>query len=130
MNKVTLIGRLTKDPELRYTQNGTAVSSFTLAVGRRKTGNDNGPAADFIPCIAWGKLGEVVANNLIKGRKIAVEGRLQVRSYEAQDGTKRYVTEVVAGEVEFLGSKTDSGNASADSGGFGGTPANDDDIPF
>lgn len=130
MNKVTLIGRLTKDPELRYTQSGTAVASFTLAVERKRSGNDNGPTADFIPCIAWGKLGEAIANNISKGRKVAVDGRMQVRSYEAQDGTKRYVTEVVAGEVEFLDSKAGGGNAPADSGSFGGTPANDEDIPF
>lgn len=130
MNKVFLIGRLSKEPELRYTQSGKAVCSFSLAVDRRYQGEGQGPSADFIPCIVWGNLGEAVANNLSKGRKISVEGRLQVRSYNAQDGTKRYITEVVGSEVEFLDSRPNGGGAPADVGGFGGTPVPDDDIPF
>ena len=79
----------------------------------------------------WGNLGEAVANNLGKGRKISIEGRMQVRSYNAQDGTKRYITEVVGSEVEFLDSRpNEGGSVPADVGGFGGTPVNDDDIPF
>lgn len=130
MNKVFLIGRLSKEPELRYTQSGKAVCSFSLAVDRRHQGEGQGTLADFIPCIVWGNLGEAVANNLSKGRKISVEGRLQVRSYNAQDGTKRYITEVVGSEVEFLDSRPNGGGAPADVGGFGGTPVPDDDIPF
>ncbi|MCR5177201.1 MAG: single-stranded DNA-binding protein, partial [Anaerovibrio sp.] len=94
--------------------------------------------ADFIPCVAWEKLAEIVANNLIKGSEVLVEGRMQVRSYDAQDGSKRYVTEVILTEVEFCGSKKDNGGGGAPAGGnsqndlgsFGGTPVPDDDIPF
>ena len=108
MNKVILIGRLTRDPEVRYTQSGIAVCTFTLAVDRRyarKAENNGQPTADFIPIVAWRKLAEICGNNLTKGRRISVEGSMQVRNYEAQDGTKRYVTEVIADEIEFLDSK-------------------------
>lgn len=117
MNKVILIGRLTRDPEVRYTQSGVAVATFTLAVDRRfaRNAENNGqPTADFIPIVTWRKLAEICGNNLVKGRRISVEGRMQVRNYDAQDGTKRYVTEVVADEVEFL----DSRNSAPHEGGF------------
>ena len=110
MNHISLIGRLTKDPEVKYTHSGTAVCAFTLAVDRRfahKDANDGQPTADFIPIVTWRKLAEICGNNLVKGRRISVEGRMQVRNYDAQDGTKRYVTEVIADEVEFLDSKRD-----------------------
>ena len=124
MNKAILIGRLTRDPEVRYTQSGVAVCTFTLAVDRRfarRDANDGQPTADFIPIVAWRKLAEICGNNLIKGRRISVEGRIQVRSYEAQDGSKRYVTEVVAEDLEFLDSRKDSGAAAPPAGGFGQT---------
>ena len=107
MNKVILAGRLARDPELRYTQSGKAVATVTLAVSRRFSRNSSvqQPTADFIPIVAWEKLAEICGNNLIKGSQVLVEGRMQVRSYEAQDGSKRYVTEVVANEIEFMGSK-------------------------
>lgn len=107
MNKVILAGRLARDPELRYTQSGKAVATVTLAVSRRfsRNSSDQQPTADFIPIVAWEKLAEICGNNLIKGSQVLVEGRMQVRSYEAQDGSKRYVTEVVANEIEFMGSK-------------------------
>ena len=104
MNKVLLIGRMTKDPETRYLQSGTAVATFTLAVDRRFK-KEGQPSADFISCVAWNKLAEVIANNLVKGRKVGIEGRLQVRSYDAQDGSKRYVTEVIVDELDFCDSK-------------------------
>ena len=123
MNKAILIGRLTRDPEVRYTQSGVAVCTFTLAVDRRfarRDANAGQPTADFIPIVAWRKLAEICGNNLIKGRRISVEGRIQVRSYEAQDGAKRYVTEIVADEIEFL----DSRSSVQHEGGFGaGAPA-------
>ena len=109
MNKVLLIGRMTKDPETRYTQSGTAVATFTLAVDRRFK-KDGQPSADFIACVAWNKLAEVIANNLVKGRKVGIEGRLQVRSYDAQDGSKRYVTEVIVDELDFCDSKNAAAN--------------------
>ena len=102
MNHIVIIGRLTKDPELRYTPNGVAVGIFTVAVDR-PINNDNGEReADFIPVVVWQKLAENCANHLKKGRLVAVEGRLQIRSYDTQDGQKRRVAEIVASEVKFL----------------------------
>lgn len=102
LNRVILIGRLTRDPELKYTPNGNAVSTFTLAVDRNYTNQQGEREADFIPIVAWNKLGETVAHNLVKGRLIAVEGKIRVRSYEAKEGGRRYMTEVVADSVRFL----------------------------
>lgn len=137
MNKVILKGRLARDPELRYTASNKAVASFTLAVNRRVSSESQGPTADFIPCIAWTKLAEIIAHNCIKGSEILVEGRMQVRNYDAQDGSKKYVTEVIVGDMYFCGSKKDNGGGGAPAGGnqnnlgsFGGTPVSDDDIPF
>lgn len=100
MNSIILIGRLTKDPELRYTQAGKAVCSFTLAVDRPYSGENK--EADFINIVVWNKVGENCAQYLKKGRKAAVQGRLQIRSYEDDNGKKKYITEVVANSVEFL----------------------------
>ena len=100
MNNIILIGRLTKDPDLRYTPNGKAVCSFTLAVDRPYSGDKK--EADFINIVVWNKMGENCAKYLSKGRKTAVQGRLQVRSYEDNNGQRRYVTEVIANSVEFL----------------------------
>lgn len=109
MNKVVLIGRLTRDPELRYTQSGKAFCTFTLAVDRRfSKQNNNQPTTDFIPCMAWDKLAEIVGNNLAKGRRVGVEGHLQTRNYEAKDGSKRSAFEVVVNELEFLDPKGQS----------------------
>ena len=132
MNKSILIGRLTRDPEVRYTQSGTAVCTFTLAVDRKFAKKDSGqPTADFIPIVAWRKLAEIIGNNLVKGRRISVEGRIQVRSYDAQDGSKRYATEIVADEVEFLDSKEQTGAPSATGGnGSSGQTIPDEEIPF
>lgn len=102
MNKIILIGRLTKDPELSYTQGGKAVCKFTLAVDRPYNGESK--EADFINIVVWNKAGENAAKYLTKGRQTAVEGRLQLRSYDGNDGKKRYVTEVIADRVEFIGS--------------------------
>lgn len=120
MNKIMLIGRLTKDPELRYTQSGTAVASFTLAVDRRFSNQSGEREADFINCVAWQKSAEFVANYFHKGKQMALEGRLQVRSYDGNDGQRRWVTEVVAEQIEFVGSKHDS-NSNRSSGGTGNT---------
>jgi single-strand DNA-binding protein len=102
MNHIVLIGRLTRDPELRYTPNGVAVTNFDLAVDRPTTNQAGEREADFIRIIAWQKTAELCANYLKKGRLVAVEGRLQIRSYEAQDGQKRRVAEVVSNQVQFL----------------------------
>lgn len=109
MNKVVLIGRLTRDSELKFTPGtGTAVATFTLAVDRRFSKEKE---TDFINCVAWGKTAENTANYTQKGSLVGVSGRLQVRSYDAKDGSKRYVTEVVADEVQFLNSKKSSQEA-------------------
>lgn len=126
MNKCHIIGRMTKDPEVRYTQGGTAVATFTLAVDRR-VAKDKPKEADFIPCVVWGKMADgVVKNYCYKGKQIAVEGRIQVRSYDAKDGSKRYVTEVIVSELELLGSK----NEGTDRSGNGYKPLTDEEIPF
>jgi single-strand DNA-binding protein len=150
MNKVVLIGRLTKDPELRFTPGtGSAVTTLTLAVDKynTKTGQRE---ADFIPVVIWGKQAESAANYLSKGSQTAISGRIQTRSYDAKDGTKRYVTEVVAdpfGGVQFLGSKSNnaSGNNFSDNNEYSApmndpfsganfdediTPVDDGDMPF
>ena len=98
MNTVILIGRLTRDPELRYSKTGKAVCNFTLAVDRQF----NKEETDFIPIVTWGKTAENSANYLDKGRLVAVEGRLQIRSYDDKDGNKRRIAEVVANNVQFL----------------------------
>lgn len=134
MNKVILIGRLTKDPEVKYTQTGKVVATFTLAVDRNYGENKQ---TDFIPIVVWGKIAEIVGNNLSKGRKISVDGRIQTRSYEDKQGQKRWVTEVIGQLVEFLDSK-ESNNAntdkptesSASSGKYGPEIYPDDDVPF
>jgi len=101
MNKAILIGRLTRDPELRTTSNGISVTSFTIAVDRNFNNQQGEKETDFIPIVAWRKLAETCAKYLAKGRLVAVSGRMQVRSYEGKDG-KRYITEIVADEVQFL----------------------------
>ena len=102
MNHVVLIGRLVRDPELRYTPQGVAVGSFTLAVDRPFTSSQGEREADFIDVVVWRKLAETIAQHLQKGRLVAVQGRLQIRSYEDRDGNRRKAAEVVAHEVRFL----------------------------
>ncbi|KYH35862.1 single-stranded DNA-binding protein A [Clostridium tepidiprofundi DSM 19306] len=134
MNKVVLIGRLTKDPDLRFIPgSGTAVTTFTIAVDRRFK-KEGQPEADFIPVVVWGKIAENTANYMSKGRLIGISGRIQTRSYEAKDGTRRYVTEVVADEVQFLdyGNKQASNENENNNFDYGPdvTPVDDEDIPF
>ena len=102
MNRVVLVGRLTKDPELRYTPNGVPVATFTLAVNRTFTNQQGEREADFINCVVWRKPAENVANFLKKGSLAGVDGRIQTRNYEGQDGKRVYVTEVVAKVCNFL----------------------------
>ena len=111
LNKVCLTGRLTKDPELKYLQNGTAVTTFTLAVDRTFKNKNGKREADFINIVVWRKQAENVANYTHKGSLVAVAGRIQTRSYEGKDGQRRYITEVVAEEVHFLDSKKQSNNS-------------------
>ena len=110
MNKAILIGNLTKDPEVRTTPAGVSVCSFTVAVNRRFKNQNGEQQTDFIPVICWRKTAELCGQYLAKGRKVSVIGEIQTRSYDAKDGTKRYVTEVVADEVEFLSPRGESGS--------------------
>lgn len=108
MNKVFLIGRLTRDPELRYTSSNIATASFSLAVDRNFTNQNGEREADFINIVVWRKQAENVKNYLTKGSQVAIDGRIQTRSYDGQDGQKRYVTEVVADNVQFLGTRSNN----------------------
>lgn len=113
MNRVLLVGRLTRDPELRFTQSGTAVTRMTLAVDRPFTNAQGEREADFIDVVTWRKQAETCAEYLKKGYMAGVDGRLQVRTYEAQDGQKRRAWEVVADHVEFLERRRDSASGVA-----------------
>ena len=131
MNKIILLGRLVKDPDVRYTQTNKVVTQITIAVDRPYLNQEGQREADFIQVIFWGKQAETVGNNFKKGNRILVEGRLQIRSYEAKDGGKRYVTEVIANNFEFIERKApadadDSGNYSE----FGSAVPFDEEIPF
>jgi len=112
LNRVILMGRITADPELKQTPNGISVVSFSLAVERSYTSKGAERVTDFINCVVWRRQAENLAKYCRKGSQIAVEGRIQTRNYTAQDGSKRYVTEVMCDNITFLGSKADSGSAS------------------
>ena len=102
MNKIIVLGRLTKDPEIRYTPSQKVVASFTLAVDRPFTTPDGKREADFIPVVVWGKAAELVGNSCAKGHRLLVEGRLQIRNFDAKDGTKHWVTEIISQNIEFI----------------------------
>ena len=154
MNRTVLVGRLTKDPDLRYTANGTAVAQFTLAVNRTFTNQQGEREADFINIVVWKKAAENAANYLKKGSLAGVDGRIQTRNYDGQDGKRVYVTEVVADSVQFLEPKnqntggqgqsntnTPNYNQNANTGQYGANndpfqhdgsriDVNDEDLPF
>lgn len=113
MNKVILIGRLTRDPELRYTGSNTPVATFSLAVNRPFTNQSGERETDFINCVVWRKLAETVKNYLSQGSQVAVEGRIQTRNYDDQNGQKRYVTEVIVENIDFVGSRRDNAQGQA-----------------
>lgn len=129
MNTVQIMGNLARDPEVRYTQSGKAVATFTVAATNTFTSSDGETKEQtaFINCVAWGKLGESIGN-LRKGNRAFVDGRIQTRSYETTDGQKRYVTEVVAG---FVGtSLMNDDNAPSDFDSFADDKGNDENVPF
>ena len=147
MNKVFLIGNLTKDPEMRSTQSGVAVCNFSIAVNRRFKNANGEQETDFLNVIAWRQLAELCGKYLAKGRKVAVTGSIQTRTYEVKDGSKRTAWDIVAAEVEFLSPQNqqsapgayttaaskDSGTAYApqphnDFGGY--TQVDDEELPF
>ncbi|MDO4921830.1 MAG: single-stranded DNA-binding protein [Phascolarctobacterium sp.] len=143
MNRIILLGRLTRDPEVRYTSTGKVVCQFTLAVDRPFANQDGQREADFIPVIIWGKQAETCGNSLTKGQRALIEGRLQIRSYDGKDGNKHWVTEVIADRFEFIERKSDfanarpsnpaPSNAPAQGGGmesFGQAVPFDEEIPF
>jgi single-strand DNA-binding protein len=143
INRVVLVGNLTKDPELRHTPSGTAVCKLRLAVNtRQKDPQGNwGDKPNYFDVTVWGNQGESCAQYLSKGRPVGVDGRLDWREWEAQDGSKRQAVEIIADSVQFLGSRGEGGEgggerqfvpAAATSGNedFGGTGSGDDDIPF
>lgn len=131
MNQCFLIGNLTKDVELRTTQNGIANCAFTLAVNRRFKNAQGETETDFFNIVAWRQLAELCAKYLSKGRKCAVTGSIQNRSYQAQDGSKRYVTEIIAENVEFLsGQQNEETPAKKEKANSGFTEVNDDELPF
>lgn len=150
LNVIVLIGRLTKDPELRYTQSGKAVATLRLAVDRGTTNPQGEKETDFIDVVVWERQAETVANYLQKGRQVAVQGRLQIRSYETQEGQRREKAEVVATTVRFLdrgqdagmgggggfgmggGERPSSGPRGGNAGGMGSETSfhDDDDVPF
>lgn len=134
MNKVFLIGNLTKDPELTTTTNGISVCRFALAVSRKYVGASGERETDFLNIVVWRGQAENCHKYLKKGSKCAVSGTIQSRSYDAQDGTKRYVTEIVADEVEFLSTRnSDTSNGKAATGVEDVTelkPIDDDSLPF
>ncbi|MCM2535629.1 single-stranded DNA-binding protein [Neobacillus pocheonensis] len=123
MNRVVLVGRLTKDPELRYTPNGVPVATFSLAVNRPFSNQQGERETDFINCVVWRKPAENVANFLKKGSMAGVDGRIQTRNYEGQDGKRVYVTEVLAESVQFLEPKNSSGGGGrTDNDMYGSAP--------
>ena len=142
LNRVIMIGRLVRDPELRYTAGGTAVASFSIANNRSFTSNnEKKEQASFFNCVAWGKLGELIVQYCKKGNRIGIEGRLQQRSWDDQNGNKRSTTEIVTENVQFLSPRDmNSGDIQIDmppqdhdmpqSSDMDNNPFSDDDIPF
>lgn len=128
MNKAVLLGRLTRDPEVRYTPTQKVVCQFTVAVDRPFLNQEGKREADFIPVVVWGKAAELCGNSLAKGHRILVEGRLQIRSYDGKDGNRHWVTEVIANSVEFIERKSDAKNANMTN--IGKEVPFDEDVPF
>lgn len=123
MNRVQILGRLTKSPDVRYTPSSKVVCSFTLAVDRPFLNQEGKREADFIPVVVWGKAAELCGNSLAKGHRLLVEGRLQIRNFDGKDGNRHWVTEVIANNVEFVERKADSANRHiAPTGDVGASP--------
>ncbi|MFK2826570.1 single-stranded DNA-binding protein [Bacillus sp. B190/17] len=130
MNRVILVGRLTKDPDLRYTPNGVAVATFTLAVNRSFANQQGERETDFINCVVWRRPAENVANFLKKGSLAGVDGRIQTRNYEGQDGKRVYVTEVLAESVQFLEPRSAAAGGRSNENNAYGSDQRNQDFPF
>lgn len=131
MNKAILIGRLTKDPEIRMTNSGNTVATFGLATNRNYKNADGERLSDFHNIVVWNKLADLIGKYCFKGDMVSITGEIQTRSYEARDGSKRYITEIIAYEVEFLTPKKSHQTRTSDGGvpeGF--TEIDDEDLPF
>lgn len=128
VNRVWLLGNLTKDPESQTTSSGITVCKFTLAVQRRFSNADGEKEVDFLNIVTWRTLAENCIKYLTKGKKVAVGGSIQTRSYEVNDGTKKYITEIMADEVEFLSSSTNQGTEKLEK--IDESKINDSDLPF
>lgn len=129
-NLVILIGNIGRDPEVRYTQSGKPVASFSLACTEKRKGQDGQQQehTEWVNVVAWGRLAEICGEYLAKGSKVYIEGKLQTRAWEDQGGNKRYTTEVVAHEMKMLSPRNESAGGAG--GGFGDTPPVGDDVPF
>ena len=135
LNKVFLLGNLTRDPELKHTATGTSVANFSIAVNRSFKGSDGDfkKETSYFNIVVWGKTGENCAKYLTKGKSVLVEGRLSTRSYEANDGTKKYITEIVADNVQFLSGRGERDESTGDNAFADAGFAPDDDsssVPF
>lgn len=130
MNRVILLGRLTKDPEVKYTANSKVVCQINLAVDRPFSDKDGKREADFIPVIIWGKSAEACGNYLSKGQRALFEGRLQIRQYEDKQGAKRYATEVVCERLEYIERKADAAQGGQQDAQQGGFSSMGEQVPF
>ena len=131
MNKIILVGRLTRDPEVRSTSTGASTANFTVAVSRNFKNKEGNYDADFLPCVAFRAQADFVSKFFKKGSLIGVEGRGQTRNYDAQDGTKRYVTEVVVENIEFVGGKNENSSSNSSDSAYVDAPSEDvvDNLP-
>ncbi len=123
MNKILLVGRLTRDPEVRSTSAGVSTANFTIAVNRNYKNKEGNYDADFLPCVAFRNQADFVSKFFKKGSLIGVEGRVQTRNYDAQDGTKRYITEVVVDNIEFVGGKNEGSSVERSDNSFVDAPS-------
>lgn len=129
-NRIFLLGRLTKDPEVRYTQNQKCVATFTLAVDRDFKNEQGQREADFINCVVWGKAAELIGNSCAKGHKLCVEGRLQIRQYDDKMGQRKWATEVIVSGFDFVERRTETQNNTKNMADMGKEVPFDQEVPF
>lgn len=130
MNRIVLLGRLTKEAEVRYTQNQKVVATFTLAVDRDFKNEKGEREADFINCVAWGKAAELIGNSCAKGHRLCVEGRLQIRQYDDKNGQRRWMTEVIVSGFDFVERRSDAQNGVKSMADMGKDVPFEQEVPF
>ena len=130
MNRIVLLGRLTKEAEVRYTQNQKVVATFTLAVDRDFKNDKGEREADFINCVAWGKAAELIGNSCAKGHRLCVEGRLQIRQYDDKNGQRRWMTEVIVSGFDFVERRSDAQNGVKTMADMGKEVPFEQEVPF